>query len=205
MSTIKDISTKFESTSRQSAEVTAALAGFNTPNAVEAYERLQAIESATVKAATAKQNAARIAEETTTAYETLRKNVRLLNTACVNICEIRGIVSAEYFTVVDRGDDAGLARRLEPEMRRVPGFGPPLADGLAHMLRDLAAAETAAAQARASFTSSQRDLDAALLNLQGAVAQGRAVLATLGVKLSRKVKKKSEPVKPIASIVPQAA
>ena len=81
----------------------------------------------------------------------------------------------------------------------------PLADGLAHMLRDLTAAETAAAQAKASLTSSQRDLDAALLNLQGAVAQGRAVLATLGIKLSRKVKKKSEPVKPVATIVPQAA
>ncbi|MER2561071.1 MAG: hypothetical protein ABTQ32_10145 [Myxococcaceae bacterium] len=205
MSSNIDISAKFESTSKQSATVTAALAGYNTPAAVEAYDRLQASETITVKAATAKQNAARLADETTITYETLRKNVRLLNTACVNICEIRGIVSAEYFTVVDRGDDAGLARRLEPEMRRVNGFGPPLADGLAHMLRDLAAAETAAAQARASFTSSQRDLDAALLNLQGAVAQGRAVLATLGVKLSRKVKKKSEPVKPIASIVPQAA
>ena len=205
MSSNIDVSTKFQSASKQSAEVTAALAEFETPAAVEAYDRLQASETVTVRAATAKQSAARVADEANTAFETLRKNVRLLNAACVNICELRGIVSAEYFTVVDRGDDAGLARRLEPEMRRVPGFGPPLADGLAHMLRDLAAAETAAAQARASYTSSQRDLDAALLNLQGAVAQGRAVLATLGVKLSRKVKKKSEPVKPIASIVPQAA
>lgn len=105
----------------------------------------------------------------------------------------------------DRGGDAGLARRLEPEMRRVSGFGPPLADGLAHMLRDFDAAETAAAQAKAALTASQRNLDAALLNLQGAVAQGRAVLATLGVKLARRTRKKSEPVKPIASIVPQAA
>lgn len=205
MSTNKDISTKFESTTRQSAEVSAALAGFNTPNAVEAYERIQASESATVKAATTKLTATRIADETTTAYEMLRKDVRLLNTACVNICEIRGVVAAEFFTVVDRGDDAGLGRRLEPEMRRVTGFGPPLADGLAHMLRDLGAAETAAAQAKANFTSSQRDLDAALLNLQGAVAQGRAVLATLGVKVSRKIKKKAEPVKPVTAIVPQAA
>lgn len=205
MGTIKDISTKFESTSKQSAEVTAALAEFETPAAVEAYDRLQASETITVRAATAKQTAARVADEANTAFETLRKNVRLLNAACVNICELRGIVSAEYFTVVDRGDDAGLARRLEPEMRRVSGFGPPLADGLAHMLRDFDAAETAAAQAKAALTASQRNLDAALLNLQGAVAQGRAVLATLGVKLSRRIKKKSEPVKAIASIVPQAA
>lgn len=205
MSSIQSVTTKFQSSSRQSAEVSSALAEFNTPAAVEAYERIQAIESAVVKAAIIKQTATRLSDDTSTAYETLRKNVRLLNAACVNICEIRGIVSAEYFTVVDRGDDAGLGRRLEPEMRRVSGFGPPLADGLAHMLRELNAAELAATQAKASLTASQRDLDAAILNLQGAVAQGRAVLATLGVKVSRKIKKKSEPVKPIATIVPTAA
>lgn len=113
--------------------------------------------------------------------------------------------SAEYFTVVDRGDDAGLARRLEPEMRRVNGYGPSLADGLAHLLRDLTAAETAAAQAKTAFITSQRELDATILNLQGAVAQGRAVLATLGVKVSRKIKKKAEPVKPVVAVVPEAA
>ncbi|MBM4784338.1 MAG: hypothetical protein GQE15_42265 [Archangiaceae bacterium] len=205
MSWTRDISVKFESTSRQSAEVTAALTAFKTPAAVEMYARIQAAESEAVRAATSKQSAARIAAEATRAYETLRKNVRLLNVACVNVCEIRGIVSGEYFTVVDRGDEAGLARRLEPEMRRVPGYGPPLADGLAHMLRDLTTAETVSAEAKARLTSSQRDLDAAVLSLQSAVAQGRAVLATLGVKLTLRIKKKAELTKSPASIVPQAA
>jgi hypothetical protein len=204
MSFNQAVSAKFDSTSRQSAEVTAALASVTTPAAIEAYERIQAIEASAVKTANLHLVASRAAQEAAKTYETLRKHVRLLNAACVNVCAIRGIVSAEYFTVVDRGDDAGLARRLEPEMRRVPGFGPPLADGLAHLLRDLVAAETAHGRAKAALTAAQRDLDAALLNLQGAVAQGRAVLATVGVKLSRKSKKKTEP-KPVAPIMPVAA
>ncbi|MDP3237100.1 MAG: hypothetical protein Q8N26_30205 [Myxococcales bacterium] len=93
---------------------------------------------------------------------------------------IRGVVSAEYFTVVDRGDDAGLALRLEPA----------LADGLAQLLGNLTAAEAASQKARATVTACQRDLDAAIFGLQSVVAQGRAVLASFGVKLTRKKAKK---------------
>lgn len=204
MSATKDVKTKFESTTRQAADVTAALAGVKTPDASETYDRIQAFEAATVSATIAKQEAARTAQEATAAYQTLRRYVRLINNACVNICEVHGVVSAEYFAVVDRGDDPGLARRLEPEIRRVSGFGPPLADSLAHLLGELTSAETAEAKAKATLRSSQRELDAALLNLQGAIAQGRAVLATLGIKVPRTVKKKSEPVK-LVTITPEAA
>ncbi len=189
-------SSKFENTSRLSAEITAALAEFNTPNAVEAYERIQLLETSAVNAAAANRDAFEVAQEATGKYDAVRRKVRLLNDACVNLCEIRGVTVAEYYTVLDSGDDAGLARRLEPEIRRLSGFGPPLADDLAHILRELAKVETTAARAKAELTSSQRALDAAIHNLQAGAAQGRAVLSTLGVQLSRKKKKKADAVKP---------
>lgn len=90
-----------------------------------------------------------------------------------------------------KGDDAGLARRLEAEIRRVAGYGSGLADALAQLVRELQAAEAEAQRAKDTLTTAMRELDSAILNLQGAVAQGRAVLATFGVKLTRKMKKKS--------------
>lgn len=66
--------------------------------------------------------------------------------------------------------------------------------------------QTAATSAKATLVSWERNLDAALLNLQGSVAQGRAVLATMGIKLARKPKKKVvEAVKPVPAIIPVAA
>ena len=81
---------------------------------------------------------------------------------------------------------------------RVPKYGPPLADALAHLLRELSAADVASQNAEAALVTAQRELDAAILNLQGSVAQGRAVLATMGVKLKRKVAKK----KPLTLVPP---
>jgi hypothetical protein len=119
--------------------------------------------------------------------------VRGLATWTLDIGEVEGVVSAEHFTVMDKGDDAGLARRLEPEIRRVPGYGAAFADAMVHILRELSTAETAAQHAKAHLTTSMRELDSAILSLQSIVAQGRAVLATFGVKLTRKTKKKSAP------------
>lgn len=190
MSRNQALNSKFDSTGRRSGEVTAALSAIDEPAATEAYNRIQVVESNAVTAATAKEASVKVATVAAAELEVVRKHVRMLNSACINICAIRGVVSAEYFTVVDRGDDAGLALRLEPEIRSVPGYGPALADGLAHLLRDLSAAEATMQQARATVEARQRDLDAAIFNLQSVVAQGRAVLASCGVKLARKKAKK---------------
>lgn len=190
MSRNQALNSKFDTTGRQSGEVTAALSIIDQPSAIEAYKRIQAVECSAVAAATARETAVKAAAQAAVELEVIRKHVRLLNAACVNICGIRGVVSAEYFTVVDRGDDAGLALRLEPEIRSVPGYGPALADGLAQLLGNLTAAEAASQKARATVTACQRDLDAAIFGLQSVVAQGRAVLASFGVKLTRKKAKK---------------
>ncbi len=204
MSRTQKTNTKFDSISRQSGEVTALLAGIDEPAATEAYNRIQAIETHAVTSATAQQAAMKVADEAATELEVLSKHVRMLNVACVNICGIRGVVSTEYFTVVDRGDEAGLARRLEPEIRRVPKYGPPLADALAHLLRELSAADVASQNAESALVTAQRELDAAILNLQGSVAQGRAVLATMGVKIKRKVAKKKALTLVPPALVPAA-
>ena len=141
MSRNQALNSKFDTTGRQSGEVTAALSIIDQPSAIEAYKRIQAVECSAVAAATARETAVKAAAQAAVELEVIRKHVRMLNAACVNICGIRGVVSAEYFTVVDRGDDAGLALRLEPEIRSVPGYGPALADGLAQLLGSLTAAE----------------------------------------------------------------
>lgn len=209
MSRNQAVNLKFDNSSRLSGEVTAALSALDAPAAIDAYNRIQALETQAVVAATAQQSAVKAADETSAELDVLQKHLRMLNVAAINICTIRGIVSAEYFTVVDRGDEEGLARRLEPEIRRVPNYGPPLADAYAHMLRDLKAAETENLKAEATLVNAQRQLDAAILNLQSVVAQGRAVLASLGVKFIRKTKKKKVEAKstqePQPSLVPVAA
>lgn len=191
MSRNQVISSKFSSTSKQSGEVTAALSSLAAATAKEAYTRIQDLEAQAVAAATAEQVAVADAERAAAAFDAARKQVRLLNAACVDICAVEEIVSAEHFTVMDKGDDAGLARRLEPEIRRVAGYGSGLADALAQLVRELQAAEAEAQRAKDALTTAMRELDSAILNLQGAVAQGRAVLATFGVKLTRKTKKKN--------------
>lgn len=209
MSRNQAVNLKFDNISRLSGEVTAALSGLDAPSAVEAYSRIQALETCAVSAATAQLAAVKVADEAAAENDVLHKHLRMLNTAAFNICAIRGIVAADYFGVVDRGDEEGLARRLEPEIRRVPNYGPPLADAYAHMLRDLTAADAASVKAEATLVSAQRELDAAILNLQGVVAQGRAVLASLGVKFTRKTKKKKVEAKgaqePQPSLIPVAA
>ena len=191
MSRNQNISTKFTSISKQSGDVTAALSELEAPSAKDAYSRIQTIEASSVAAATAEQNAVTARERADAAAEAVRKNLRLLNAACVDICAVQNIVSAHHFTIMDKGDDAGLARRLEPEVRRVPGYGSGLADAVNHVVRDLDAAETAAQRAETQLITARRELDGAILNLQAAVAQGRAVLATFGVKHTRKTKKKT--------------
>lgn len=191
MSRNQIVSTKFTSISKQSGEVTAALSVLDAPAAKEAYSRIQASEAAAVGAASAEQIAVEASNRAAAALDAARKQVRLLNAACVDICAVQNIVSAQHFTIMDKGDDAGLARRLEPEIRRVPSYGPGLADALNHLVRDLATAETDAQRAETQLTTAMRELDSAILNLQGVVAQGRAVLATFGVKLTRKTKKKT--------------
>lgn len=193
MSRSHDVSTKFTSISKLSGEVTASLSGLDSPAAIEAYSRIQVLEADAVKAATTQQVTTAAAKNAIEKLDAARKQVRLLNAACVDICQVQGIVSAEYFTVVDKGDDAGLAKRLEPEIRHVPGYGPALADTVAHLVRDLHAAETACIRAKSALITAQRELDSALLNLQSAVAQGRAVLAAFGVKLARKPAKRKAP------------
>ena len=202
MSRNQKVSTKFTSISKLSGDVTAALAPLDSPSARDAYDRIQAIEASSVAAATAEQAAIDASTSADAAVEAARKQLRLLNAACVDICAVQNIVSAQHFTIMDKGDDAGLARRLEPELRRVPHYGAGLADALHHLLHNLGAAETEAQRMEAQRTTSMRELDAALLNLQAVVAQGRAVLATFGVKVASKRKKKSptsEQVAPPAS------
>lgn len=53
MSRSQKTNRKFDSTSRQSGEVTAALSVIDEPSAIEAYNRIQAIETRAVAAATA--------------------------------------------------------------------------------------------------------------------------------------------------------
>lgn len=202
MTTNQNVRTKFDSTTRQSAEVSSALAGLDEPMATEVYERIQAVEADAVNAVTTKRAAQLVADETAAELAVLTRHLRLLNVACLNVCSIRGVVTAEYFAVIDRGDEAGLARRLEPEVRRVPSYGAPLADALAKLLIDLTAATLSSQNADDALITARRELDAAILNLQAVVAQGRAVLATLGVKVSRKKARKKAPV---ATVVPIAA
>jgi hypothetical protein len=191
MSRNQMISRSFLYISKLSGEVTAALSGIDAPSAKEAYARIQTLEADTVAAATAEQTAVECAERLRARVAGLRRQLRLFNSACLDICEAEGVVSAEFFAVMDKGDDLGLAQRLEPEIRRVPGYGASFADAMVHLLRELSHAEAAAQQARDHRTSSMRELDSALLNLRGIVAQGRAVLATFGVTLKRKVKNKN--------------
>lgn len=204
MSRNQKINTKFDTSSKQSGEVTALLSEISEPSAIEAYNRIQALEANAVSAATAQQAAKNVADEAAAERDVIRKHVTMLNAACVNICGIQGVVSAEYFTIVDRGDAAGLARRLEPEIRRVPNYGPPLADALVLLLRDLTAADVVSQNAESALVTAQRELDAAILNLQGSVAQGRAVLATFGVRLKRKVAKKKTLTLVPPAVVPPA-
>lgn len=193
MSRNQKVSTKFTNLSKLSGDVTAALAPLDSPSARDAYARIQAIEASSVAAATAEQAAIDASDTANEAVEAARKQLKLLNAACVDICAVQNIVSAQHFTIMDKGDDAGLARRLEPELRRVPHYGAGLADALHHLLHNLGAAETEAQRMEAQRTTSMRELDAAILNLQAVVAQGRAVLATFGVKLTRKKKKTATP------------
>lgn len=185
------ISTKFTSLSKLSGEVTAALAALDATSAKDAYDRIQTIEAATIAAATGEQAAVAASNTAATAVDAARKQLRLLNAACVDICAVQNIVSAQHFTIMDKGDDAGLARRLEPEIRRVPSYGPGLADALNHLVRGLSDREAEAQRAESQRTTAMRELDSSMLNLQAVVAQGRAVLATFGVKLTRKMKKKT--------------
>ena len=192
------VGTKFITLSKKSGEVTAALSALDATSAKDAYSRIQAIEASTVAAATAEQTAVAASNTADAAVDAARKQLKLLNAACVDICAVQNIVSAQHFTIMDKGDDAGLACRLEPEIRRVPHYGAGLADALTHLMRNLADAEAEAQRAQTQRTTSMRELDSALLNLQAAVAQGRAVLAAFGVKLARKVKKTSAPAEPAA-------
>lgn len=185
------ISTKFTSLSKLSGEVTAALAALDATSAKDAYDRIQTIEAATIAAATGEQAAVAASNTAAAAVDAARKQLRLLNAACVDICAVQNIVSAQHFTIMDKGDDAGLARRLEPEIRRVPSYGPGLADALNHLVRGLSDREAEAQRAESQRTTAMRELDSSMLNLQAVVAQGRAVLATFGVKLTRKMKKKT--------------
>ncbi len=196
MSKNQQVSSKFSTASRQSGVVTAALSGLEAPSAVEVYGRIQILEAAAVTAATTQQAAQAALATAIAQLDDARIHLRLINAACVNICAVRGIVSAEHFTVIDKGDEPGLGRRLEPEIRRVPGYGPGLADALHHLVQHVESAEAAWQRARGNQTTAERELDSAILNLQGVVAQGRAVLATFGIKPARKVTKK----KPEASV-----
>ncbi len=191
MSRNQKVNTKFTTISKLSGEVTAALTPLDSPSAKDAYNRIQDIEASTVAAATAEQAAVTASNNADSVLDAARTQLRLLNTACINICAVQKIVSAQHFTIMDKGDDAGLARRLEPEIRRVPRYGAGLADALHHLLQDLEVAEAEAQRAETQLTTAMRELDSAILNLQAVVAQGRAVLATFGVKLTRKTKKKA--------------
>lgn len=184
------ISAKFTSVSKQSGVVTEALSKLDAPSAKDAYDRIQTIEATSVSAATSEQAATTARDSAKAIEDTARVQLRLLNTACINICAVQKIVSAQHFTIMDKGDEAGLARRLEPEIRRVPRYGAGLADALHHLLQDLEAAEAESQRAETQLTTAMRELDSAILNLQAVVSQGRAALATLGVKLTRKNKKK---------------
>jgi hypothetical protein len=190
MSRNQKVNRKFNAVSRLSGEVTALLSGMSQLPATEAYKRIQASETAALAAATSEMAAAARLEESTSTHGALRKQVRQFNAACMDICRVQGIVSAEHFAVIDKGDDAGMARRLEPVIRTVPRFGPGLADSLKYLVDDLEVAQSARAAARSKHDDAQRDLDTAIFNLQGIVAQGRAVLTSFRVKLSRKTKKK---------------
>ena len=53
MSRNQALNSKFDTTGRQSGEVTAALSIIDQPSAIEAYKRIQAVECSAVAAATA--------------------------------------------------------------------------------------------------------------------------------------------------------
>jgi hypothetical protein len=112
------------------------------------------------------------------------KSLRVVNRSVCGLCVAHGVEGAAMFRSLDRGNEPGLAIRLEIAARSVPALGGGTLSKLVTSKRH--AFETAKRQAVARSTSvvtASREFDAAVLALESLFARGRAVLASAGIRI----------------------
>jgi hypothetical protein len=175
-----------QSAPKQAGVVSQRLSSMRSPPAVKAYDSLQAAEGKFAEASSHRQILAEACRKAK-AEETMKFGiVRGFNSAAMGLCKQHGIAEVGPFAIVDRGDPIGLAKRIIPEVSKVPVSGLGLSKMMKTALTNAEKASTEADEALKERIQADLLVEGALLRLQAAVAQGNAVLADAGIKVTRR-------------------
>lgn len=185
---------------KKTAEVSRRLRTDGAGAGLELSRQIQAAE--TVAAA----KGAKLDEEKTLSRTARREvvlalqSLRVVNRSVCGLCIAHGVEGAAMFRSLDRGNEPGLATRLEIAAKVVPGLGGNLSKLVASKRHTFETAKRQAAARSTSVVIASREFDSAVLALESLFARGRAVLARVGIRIPARLVHRARPASDAGSM-----
>lgn len=186
----RNLSNRHETQLRRSAEVTAALR--RRSEGAGWYEQIQRTERLLRQKKAAFDASVTAIADGKVAVDTARKALMMLCRSVAGLCEANGSMQARDVLESDASDEQAIAANLVEYVKIIPHAGPGLVEVLRKKRLKWLAVEAAFRHWLRDYEEATQGYDAAYYNAAAEIAQARALLYSLGVRVGERKAKRAQ-------------